>query len=161
MTRYIERVSGRVWFATTIASGAYAPTVAEIGAAVLLSDAASTNALADIEGFTASASFVDTPLFGASQTPKVPGEVQLADSALIFYRDSTTNPLLATLADGTVGFVIFAGPGANVTTSTKVDVFPVQVGGNNNVHSSANEAARFRVDFAINNIPAKNISVLA
>lgn len=161
MGRYVERVKGRVWFLTTIASATLAPTVAEITAGVRLSDPTSTNPLKEVDGFKSSASFVETPFYGAAQTPKISGEIQLADSGVIYYRDETTNPLDATLADNVKGYFVFAGPGSSVAAGLKVDVYPSEVAGNNPERNSGNEAATSRADVAISNIPAKQIAVLA
>lgn len=161
MARYIGRVKDRVWFVPTIASGTKAPTVAEISAGTLLSDSSSVNPLVSLEGYTATASSVETPMYGAAQTPKIAGEVQLADSALIFYKDDTTNTLKTTLARAVTGFIVIAGPGVSVAAGLKVNVYPIEVSGNNDVNDAGNTAKTFRVDTAVNSIPAENIAVLA
>jgi hypothetical protein len=161
MARFIERVSGRAWWLSSIASSTKAPTVAEIAAGILLSDPEDENPLVNVEGFSAEASSVDSPMYGASQTPKTPGEVTLSDSALTFYRDDTTNPIRTALPRGEEGFVVFAGPGGAVAAGTKVDVYPAQVTGNNPVRGNANEPATFRVGVAITGIPGEDLAVLA
>lgn len=160
MGRYINRVKANWYFLSTIASATLAPTVAEINAGVKLSDATSLNPLKDVSGFKSKATSVDTPMYGASQTPKTPGEVQIDDSALNFYLDDTTNPLHTTLAEGVSGFFVKVPPGA-IAAGKKVNVYPGTVSGNNDDDSSSNEAATFNVDVTVTGIPAKRIAVLA
>lgn len=161
MARYIGRVKDRVWFVPTIASETLAPTVAEIGDGTLLSDPDSENGLVSLEGFTATATSVETPLYGAPQTPKIAGEIQLADSALIFYKDDSDNPIKTLLARGVEGFIVIGGPGTSVSTSTVVNVYPIEVSGNNDVNDAGNTAKTFRIDVAVNGIPGEELNVLA
>lgn len=161
MARYIGRVKDRVWFVTTIASGTLAPTIAEIAAGTLLSDPNSTNPLVSLDGFNATATQVETPMYGAPQTPKIAGEVQLADSSITVYKDDTTNTIKSTMARGVTGYIVIAGPGSSVTTSTKVNVYPIEVVGNNDNNDSGNTAKTITIGTAINKIPGENLSVLA
>jgi hypothetical protein len=162
VARYIGKVKDRVVWIPTIASGTLAPTVAEIAAGTVLSDPSALNPLVSLEGFTATAQQAETPMYGASQTPKIPGEVALADSSLVFYKDDgSSNPIKTTLARGVSGFIGIAGPGSSFASGQKINVYPVQVAGNNDVNDSGNVAKTIRVDTAITNIPGENVSILS
>ena len=159
MARFLNRVKGQMFFLTTIASGTLAPTVAEINDGTKLSDPSSTNPLKEVSGLKSKATSVDSPMWGAAQTPKTPGEVQIDDPTLSFYSDDTTNPLWTTLADGVSGYLVKAPPGT-IAAGLKVNVFPITVAGNNDDDNSSNEAAGFDVDFTVTGVPAKRIAVL-
>lgn len=158
MGRYLQRGNLKVYFVPTIAAGNMAPTVAEITAGTLLSVASGANALSAIDGFNVKADFIETPHFGARQTPKIPGEIKFDDSSLTFYEDDTSNPVRTLLAQDVSGYIVI---GKLVTASSKVNVFPVQVSSNTPQYTAGNEAATFKVDFAVTDVPAQQVTVAA
>src|SRR6478609_7554312 len=149
MSLFMRKGKSKFYFVPSIAAPA-TPTQAELTAGTQL-----TSALAGFTGFDAKAQFIDAPNFGAVQTPKIPGEIQSSDSSLEFNEDDTSNPLRTTLARGTVGYILVSPNGATISTS-KVDVFPIQVAANTRNYASGNAVAKYTVDVAITSIPSSD-----
>lgn len=155
MARKIQRGNVKIKFLPACAN-VHAPTVTEIAAGTDI-----TTEVAELDGWTFNATQIDTPDMGTRQTKKIPGPDEAADSSFTIYEDDTTNPLRALLAKDVVGFVVFTGLKALVTAGSEVDVFPVQVSGNNRLYSAGNEAARFRVQFSIDDEVGVDATVTA
>ncbi len=160
MAGFMRPGTGKWFFSPTIASSTLAPTAAEMGTATHLTSTTAANQLIGIEGFDSTSSFIEVETFASRQTLQLAGRQHPSHSTMEFLEDTVSNTIRTLLARDTTGFMISSPTGA-VTAGTKVDVFPVQVGANTRVYSAGNEAARFRVGFAITAIPAQDIAILA
>lgn len=135
-----------------------APTVAELGAGTHLENDTRT-----INGFTARAASSEVPTLRGGFVSKVTGRQVAEDSSLVFAQHHTfaLNTIQALLTDLLDGFIVWSRFTKTPVAGTKVDVFPVRVGGNNEDHTTDNRDAQFAVDFAITDIPAKKVAVAA
>lgn len=140
----------KVYFVPTIANTS-APSQAELTAGTLLS----TSSLETVTGFDSKTNFIQIPNFATRQTPKIAGETVASDSQMVFYEDDTTNPIRTVLAKDTNGYVLLSPFGATVATS-KVDVFPVTIAASTRNYTSANEAAKYTVDFSVPGVPVQD-----
>lgn len=155
MARGIQRGNIKIKFLPAVAD-VHAPKVAEISAGIDI-----TGDVGELDGWTFNSTQIETPDMATRQTKKIPGPDEAADSSFTLYEDDTSNPLRASLAKNVVGFIVFTGLKGLVTVGSKVDVFPVQVSGNNRLYSAGNEAARFRVQFSIDDEVGVDATVTA
>src|SRR4051812_8019105 len=160
MAGYMRRGRSRYYYIPSIASSTLAPTVAEITAGTHLSAKNIPNLLVGVEGFSPESTFIEVEAFASEQTLKLPGSEQTADSRLTFLDDDTSNPFRTLLSRGVSGFLMFSPTGA-ITAGTKVDVFPITVGGKPRTHSAGNEAAVWVCAVGITNITAEDVAILA
>lgn len=146
MSLYLRRGTTKVYFLPSIASQS-APTQAELTAGTNF-----TGNISDVNGWSAKTQFIEVPNFGSRYVSKIPGNTTSDDSSLTFYEDTTSNPVRTTLSKDTAGFIVTFPSGATASSS-KCDVFPVQVGANTRLYTSGNEAAKIQVDFSITATP--------
>lgn len=159
---YIPNGRENWFFLPSVASEA-APTTAEFGAGQSLTPS-DTAVIAEITGFSSSASTVEAAGIGTTWTPTYPG-LQTADAASItFYKSSKTADVNETirglLPQGTSGFVARIHPVNDVkvapASTVKTEIWPVTVVANNVLTPASGELAKFRVDFAVTGPPTKN-----
>ncbi|MFF0903999.1 UNVERIFIED_CONTAM: hypothetical protein RF653_10025 [Kocuria sp. CPCC 205316] len=155
MARGIQRGNIKILFCPAVAN-VHAPTAAELTAGTDI-----TGDVGELDGWTFNSTQIDTPDMATRQTKKIPGPDEAADSSFTLYEDDTTNPLRSLLEKDVVGFVVFTGLKGLTTAGSAVDVFPVQVSGNNRLYSAGNEAARFRVQFSIDDEVGVDATVAA
>ena len=157
MARFMRKGVNRWYFSTSIASGSYIPTAAEVNAGTRMD-----TQLAEINGFTYGNNPIQTPDMASTFTKQIGGEDSAEDSSLVFYEDQTTNPIRTALAKGVNGFVIIfkAGiAGGTPAAADKCDVWPVIVTSNAAQYTADNEAAKYQVSFAATDRPAQDVSV--
>lgn len=154
--RFYRRGKTRVFFVPTIANQA-APTAAEIAAGTELSAK-----VADIAGFSSSLDRIDAPDMSSNFTPTVPGEAKVADSSLQIYLESISNPLRATLAQNTTGFIVFCDykPSGALAAADVVDVYPVTVGSIPKERSMSSTPAKWTAEFGISAVPSEDVAVV-
>jgi hypothetical protein len=155
---FIENQQEKWVFCTSIASQA-APTAAELAAGTII-----TNDIRSVNGFTARSQFVGVPTMQGGFAPKLAGSQQAEDSSLTFAEASTFagNTIKAALAQGTTGFIVISRyTRGTLVATTKVDVFPVTVAGNNRSRTADNQPAEFVVDFSITAAPSLDATVAA
>lgn len=151
MARFMRKGNTRVYFVTTIADTS-APQDTEITAGTEL-----TASIAEMNGFTFSNTPIQTPDLSSAFVSQIPGEDSTEDSSMVIYEDDTTNPLLATLAKGTNGYVVIfprGTAGATPAAADVCDIWPVTVSSNAKRYTVGNEAATFEVKFATTEPPA-------
>ena len=150
MARFMRKGVTKVYFVPTISS-VTAATVAEVTAGTELG-----TELADVSGFAFTNNPISTPDMDNQFVSQITGEDTADQSSLTFYEDDTTNTIKTALAKGTAGYVLFyyAGlAGSSVAASDTYEAFPVTVSSAPRLYSAGNEAAQFRVDFAITAVP--------
>lgn len=149
-------------FCTTVASQS-APTAAEVAAGVILASA-TVNDLSVVNGFTAKSAFATVQGMAGGFKPKLAGSQEAEDSSLVFNEQNTyaANTIKAALTQGTTGFMIVSRyTRGTLVATTKVDVFPVTVGGNNRLHTADDSPAQYQVDFSITSQPSLDAAVAA
>ncbi len=160
-TRFIRPGVTLIYFLPTIAASGGAPTIAEIGGGTELTDIKAVN------GFSASNQLVETPDLESTWAAKIPGLDSAEDSSIEFYELKEGSPLLTTLKQGTVGYIVIASAGGTDTSGAlkaadPVDVFPVQIAGTPKKNfQTGNEPASFTIDMAITSQPYLEVGVLA
>lgn len=153
-TRFFHAGVTKVHFLASIAAANLTPTRAEINAGTNLS-----NEIADLSGWTVSASEIETPDLGSDYTSKIPGRISTDDSSLTFYQSQNGVDVRAVLPRGTVGFILVADGGDQA--GQKGDVYPVRVRSNGKLRSVGDESARLMVPFSITRKPAENVTLPA
>ncbi len=155
--KFFRRGKTQVLWLPTIASGTLAPTSAEIAAGSDL-----TQLLHDVKGFSFANKGIPVPNMASSFTGSIPGEDTAADSTLGFYLQKTTNPLRATLAKGTAGFVVLCDYkiGA-IVAADKVDVWNSTVAAIPKQYSLGNDPALWDCEMTHGAVPGIDLAVLA
>lgn len=142
MARKMRKGISKVFFAPAVVNKA-APTAAELTAGTDL-----TPNLAEINGVEFSNQPIDVPDFSSAWDKKVGGTDQAGDPSLTFWEDDTTGVADRTAqSKGTAGFLVFL-PWGNVATKP-TEVWPVVVTANSRLWSAGNEAAQYRVNYAV------------
>lgn len=157
MARFMRKGTNRWYFLTSIASGAYIPTSAEVAAGTRLD-----TQIAEVNGFMYSNNPIQTPDMSSTFTKQIGGEDSADDSSLVFYEDQTSNPIRTALTKGINGFVVIfkAGiAGGSPAAGDKADVWPCIVTSNAAQYTADNEAAKYQVSFSIIDRPAENVSI--
>lgn len=155
--QYIFQGNARIWFVPSIADPTLSPEVAEIEGGDELTDVTS-----EVNGFDFTTSRVEVPTAGSRFTPTIPGVQKSADSSLRIYMDSIDNPLRATLALDTAGYVVIRqglGSDVPVADGDVVDVFPVIVAGRPKRRQLGDNAADWELQLSISAVPAEDIEV--
>lgn len=153
-TRYFNSGTTKVFFLPAIASAVLAPTRSEITAGTDLSAE-----IADIAGWTITASTIDTPDLGTPYTTNIPGRLTTDASSLTFYADKAGLDIRTLLPRDAAGFIVIADGGD--VTGYKCDVFPVRVLSNGKPRGTGEDAARVMVPFSITKKPAENVTIPA
>ena len=157
MSRFMRKGTTRVYFVSTIASLS-APQDTEITAGDELTDS-----ISEMNGFTFSNTPIQTPDLSSAFVSQIPGEDSTEDSSMVLYEDNASNPLLATLAKGTDGYIVIlprGSAGANPAAGDEVDIWPVTVSSNAKRYTVGNEAATIEVKFATTQPPAVEVSLV-
>lgn len=152
MARFMRKGTTKVYFVPTITSVS-AATVAEVTAGTELGPE-----LADVSGFAFTNNPISTPDMDNQFVSQITGEDTADQSSLTFYDDDTSSTIKAALAKGTAGYVLFyyAGlAGATPAANDEYEAWPVTVSAAPRLFSAGNEAAQFRVDFAITAVPVE------
>lgn len=136
MPKYINRGTLQVWFVPTIASQT-SPSIAAIQAGTDL-----TARMAAIDGFTFSASKVETPTLDTVFDLSIAGTLSAADSTLTVYdiNDAVDAVKTALSTVNTNGFLFFVPYG--MVAAKKCEVWPINVGSYSTTKTVANEAAK-------------------
>lgn len=144
-------------FVPTIATPT-APTVAELGAGTDI-----TNDITAVTGFDAKAAFKDVLTMQGGVAPKVTGRQTMSDSSITFAEHTTfaANTIKAALAFGTTGYVVISRYTKTPIATSKVDVYPVKVGGNNRLRTADDKEMEFVVDFGVTLAPSIDAVVAA
>jgi hypothetical protein len=137
-------------FLPSISSQA-APTVAELAAGTDI-----TNDIMAVTGFDAKAAFIDVPTMQGGVTAKITGRQTSGDSSLTFAEHTTfaANTIKAALAYGTSGFIVISRYTKTPIATSKVDVYPVKIGGNNRLRTADDAPAQYVVDFGVTAAPS-------
>ena len=158
MSRFMRKGTTKLYWVASI-SDITAPTAAEMGSAVALTDE-----IAEINGFSFSNSPIDVPDMGDAFVSRIPGEDTVGDSSIMFYERTDSNTIMTTLAKDTTGYVVIfptgiagVSPAANDTA----DIWPATVASNARQYNAGNEAARFEVVFTLTASPAIDADVVA
>lgn len=160
VNKFFRRGISKAFFVPTISSQA-APTAVEVNAGTSL-----TALVAELNGFSFENQPIDTPNMSETFVSKIPGEDQSADSTIVFYEQRGTdpaNPLMATLAKGTAGYIVifFGGTaGASPAATDRADVWPVISTGVPRQYDLGNEAAKWSCMFAPTAAPSINVALV-
>lgn len=149
MANFWRRGTSKAFFAPTVTLAA--PTAVQVNAGTDL-----TPKIADVAGFTFTNQAIATPDWATTLNTQIPGEDQLAASALTFYEDKTSNPIRTALAKGTVGYIVifFAGiAGSTPAAGDKCEVWPAIVAAVPRLYTFGTEAAKWRADLTPNAAP--------
>ncbi|MGW1284366.1 phage tail tube protein [Streptomyces sp. NPDC001118] len=117
-----------------------------------------TKAVSDIEGWALTNEPIETPDMGSTFNSSIPGNDKADNSSLTFYEDRFSDAIEQQLPKGAQGYVVFLRKG-DIPGSRSVDVFPVQVATRAATYSTGNEAAKFKVDFTITDVPSLDAPV--
>jgi hypothetical protein len=153
MPRFMRKGVTKFYWVPTIASPTLIPTSAEVIAGTNL-----TPQLAEVNGFNFANSPINTPDMSSAFVGKIPGEDTTDNSDITFYEDKVTNPIKTAQAKGNVGYVVifYAGTaGASPAAGDKVDVWPAIVASNSRMYTADNEAAKYRVVYALTAAPGE------
>lgn len=151
MGRFMRKGVTKVWFVPAI-TDLTAMTTAEQTAGTEL-----TPQLAEVNGFSFTNNPISTPDMDNQFVSQVTGEDTADQSSMTFYEDDGGADAIQTLlAKGTTGFIVFfyAGTaGASPASGDDYEAWPVTVSAAPRMYSAGNEAAQYRVDFAITAVP--------
>lgn len=154
MGRFTRKGISRVFFCPTLVSQA-APSIAT----ELTTTNEITAAISEISGFQFSNSPINTPDLATTFVSQIPGEDTAEDSSITYYDDDTTTTLRTAQAKGNAGFIVLCPYGR--TAAKRCETWPSKSTGFNDEWTTANEAARARVQFAITSVPNQAGSIAA
>lgn len=151
ISRYFGVGVTQVLFCPTISNPA-APTFSELDAGTEI-----TRDIAEVNGFTVSSDFIETPDLATRFVSKVPGRITADDSSLTFYADEDrgSGDVAVLLPRDTEGYLVFADAGL---ASGVGDVFHVKVGSNSTMRSTDDTVKR-SVTFAILTEPSEGVTL--
>ncbi|TQF05564.1 hypothetical protein E6W39_29210 [Kitasatospora acidiphila] len=155
--RFMRRGVTRIFFVKTIAAASNIPTRAE------LSGPGGTDLsklVSDVEGWALENSPIDTPDLGSTFASSIPGEDKAATSSLTFYEDLASEVVETLLSKGVTGYVVILRKG-DVPNSKSMDAFPVRVASRAASYSTGTEPAKFKVVFAVTDVPTLDAAVPA
>lgn len=164
MADLIVDAATKVQFVPTIASAAFAPTMAEIAAGTSLELVLTKSGL---KGFDPSTAEIDNTSLGSTDDTKVPGRVSYSGTALEVKKQTIgTDPAYAVLSVmNTTGFIVIRDgmPAATAfAAAQKVDVYPVQLGRTGKVgRGEENSLLRFLTPCSIRAAVVFDVAVLA
>jgi hypothetical protein len=128
------------------------PTTAEITAGKDLS-----GELTAINGFTTTSNNIPTGDFNSRFGAVVAGTITADDSSLEFNGDKSGADVRTVLPRDTVGYILFMD-GGNVSTTGKMDVFPITVSSLAKQRGNS-DSFKILVSFAITAIPAEDVTI--
>lgn len=155
MARFIGRGKYSAWFCPAIVS-TNAPTRAELnaGTVIIAPGSPMVEAVAAMSGWDSSVDFVAVPDGNSKFNKTIPGTTTAGNPTLEIYSDDAAKPVQTALAENTIGFMCFAYKGD--VAGRPMQVWKVQVGGNNEMPDLGNTAHKFRIQFAALDEPNKN-----
>jgi len=155
MARLVHEGNTLVYWITTIAD-INAPTVAEITAGTNLT----SHITKDGVNFTTSGNRVDTPGIDATFDAQVAGSWGATGALKMFRDDTDETDTWDTFSQGLNGYVLI-GRFGSVAATEVVEVYPVEVVAVMPEASTANEAQKFSVEFAVTSTPDLTSTVAA
>ncbi len=148
----------KLFFLKSIAAATNIPTRAELTTGPGATDL--SKGVSDIEGWSLENSPIDTPDLGSRFATSIPGEDKAAASSLTFYEDLASEVTETLLSKDETGYVVILRKG-DIPQSKSMDVFPVRVGSRAPSYSTGTEPAKFKVAFAITDIPTLDAAIPA
>lgn len=154
MARFMRKGTVKVWFV---------PTIVDITAMTTAEQTAGTELgqeLAEVNGFSFTNNPITTPDMDSQFVSQITGEDTADQSSMTFYEQDGVDTIKAALVKGTPGFIVFfyqGTAGAAPAAGDKYEAFPVTVSSAPRVYSAGNEAAQFRVDYAVTAEPDEGI----
>lgn len=157
MARIIPNESTYVAFLTSLASGSFVPTAAEIAAGLNL-----TPFIISVNAATRG-NVVSTPTFESRFETTIPGTVSATFEADM-YRDNVTDAAWNALPRETQGYFVisrFGGHGAKYLpiTGDKVEVWPIFVASRSATNLTSNTAQTFQVNGSVFAVPNESATV--
>ena len=157
MARLIPNQNTWVGFATTVASGSFNPTQAEVNAAVNL-----TQYLISLNA-SSQGNVVPTPAFDTLFETTIVGTSQASFTA-DFYRDSTADTAWTSLPRTTTGYFIISrfggsGTGKKPQTGDKAECWPVAVVSRSSANLANNTVQTFTVTCSVPLEPNENATI--
>ncbi|GAA0695050.1 hypothetical protein GCM10010193_57210 [Kitasatospora atroaurantiaca] len=156
--RFMRRGITRIYFLKTIAAPTNVPTRAELTTGPGSTDL--SKQVSDVEGWSLENSPIETPDLGSKFSTSIPGEDKAASSSLTFYEDLVSEAVETLLSKDVTGYVVILRKG-DVPASKSMDIFPVRVGSRAPSYSTGTEPAKFKVSFAITDVPTLDAAVPA
>lgn len=151
VARFMRKGITKIYLVPTITNTA-APTTAQITAGTNL-----TPQVAEVSGFTFTNNPISTPDMDTAYVSQIAGEDSGEASSITFYElRGGTDTINAALTKGLNAYICiyYAGiAGATPAASDKLEVWPISVSSNARIYSAGNEAAQYRVAFAITGPP--------
>lgn len=152
MARFTRRGKMKLRWLPAVAAATGAPTAAEVTAGTDL-----TPRVADLAGWTVSASSIATPDLVSRFTPSIPGEITVADSSITYYADdANADPLKTLMPMDQAGWVYIQKQGAG--TGLPADLFPVRVMSVGDEYSVGNDPARMVIPYAVTAQPRTDVA---
>ncbi|MER5642050.1 hypothetical protein ABT095_34575 [Kitasatospora sp. NPDC002227] len=160
--RFMRRGITKVLFLKTIAAATNVPTRAELspGSDLTKSAVDLSRQVSDVEGWSLENSPIETPDLGSRFSTSIPGEDKAASSSLTFYEDLAAETVETLLSKDVVGYVVILRKG-DIPQSKSMDIFPVRVGSRAPSYSTGTEPAKFKVSFAITDVPTLDAAIPA
>lgn len=148
----------KVYFTTAVITTA--PTQAQITAGTNLSDR-----IASMDGWETAVARIDTDNLGSTFTSTITGPRTVGNAALTFLDVKNPAGLTAAafdavrtlLANGTRGTLMIMPYGT--TTGNRVEIWPVESSGPNDMISLGNEPAKYTVEFGVTGLPNKLLDI--
>ncbi|GAA2136700.1 hypothetical protein GCM10009760_16370 [Kitasatospora kazusensis] len=156
--RFMRRGITKIYFLKTIAAPTNIPTRAELTTGPGATDL--SRLISDVEGWALENTPLETPDLGNAFASSIPGEDKAATSSLTFYEDLASETVETLLSKGTTGYVVILRKG-DVPASKSLDAFPVRVASRAASYSTGTEPAKFKVVFAVTDIPTLDAAVPA
>lgn len=162
--RFMRKGITKFSFVTTIAVPAI-PTAAEINAGLNLTPQIST-----IAGLSWSNNPIQVPDMANTFVAQIGGEDTTEDTNMEFYalkRTATlTDLIFAGLVKGAVGYIVVAPQGiasgaGTFAVADKVDIWTVTITSKAKIYTADNEAAKYRVNFALTAVPTEDFAIAA
>ena len=150
-TRFMRKGITKIYFVPTITVLA-TPTTAQITAGTNL-----TPQIAEVAGFTFTNNPISTPDMDTAFVSQIGGEDTGEASSMTFYElKGGTDSIHDAQTKGLNGYIciFYAGlAGGTPASGDKMEVWPITITSNARVYSAGNEAAQYRVAYAITGVP--------
>jgi len=155
--RFMRKGTTKFFWVPTIADSGLIPTTAEVNAGVDV-----TPEISEVNGFSFTNNPIQTPDMDTRFVSQIPGEDTTEDSSLVFYQRKGTDAIRAALPKDDVGYMVifYSGiAGATPAIGDDADVWPATVSSNAKTYTAGNEAAMYRVAFALTEEPAFEVTL--
>lgn len=150
-TRFMRKGITKIYFIPTI-TVLSAPTTAQVTAGTNL-----TPQVAEVAGFTFTNNPISTPDMDNAYVSQIAGEDTGEASSITFYElRAATDTIHDAQTKGLNGYIgIYYGgiAGGTPAAADKLEVWPVSISSNARIYSAGNEAAQYRVAYAITGAP--------